>query len=98
MRAMRASLTETGWLTDPSGVERDEARLEWPRRGAVLVLRAYQRVISPLLPPRCRYWPTCSEYARLAVARQGLARGAASSIARLLRCHPGRGGGIDLPR
>ena len=98
MRAMRASLTKTGWLTDPSGVDRDDARLEWLRRGAVLVLRAYQRVISPLLPPRCRYWPTCSEYARLAVARQGLARGAASSIARLLRCHPGSGGGIDLPR
>jgi len=68
-----------------------------PGRAVAAGLGAYKRWVSPLLPPRCRFWPTCSEYARLAIARHGLARGSALAIRRLLRCHPFHPGGVDLP-
>ncbi|MDX1630304.1 MAG: membrane protein insertion efficiency factor YidD [Thermoanaerobaculia bacterium] len=66
---------------------------------AVLVslLEAYKRWISPLLPPSCRFVPTCSEYARLAIVRHGVARGLARALGRLARCHPLHSGGVDLP-
>jgi putative membrane protein insertion efficiency factor len=65
----------------------------------VLALVAlYQRVVSPWLPARCRFWPSCSEYARLAIGRQGVLRGGLAAAWRLLRCQPLAAGGIDLPR
>lgn len=64
-------------------------------RAAAWLLDGYKRFVSPLLPPACRYHPTCSEYAREAVLRHGLARGAALAARRLLRCHPFRKGGFD---
>ena len=64
-------------------------------RTAAWLLGGYKRFVSPLLPPACRYHPTCSEYAREAVLRHGLARGAALAARRLLRCHPFRKGGFD---
>lgn len=67
-------------------------------RLAVAGLTAYQRWLSPWLPLACRYWPSCSEYARLAIARRGLLRGAAAALARLFRCQPLFPGGIDPPR
>jgi uncharacterized protein len=69
-----------------------------PTRVGLAAIGAYQRWIAPLLPPACRYWPTCSEYARLAIARRGLAWGAVLALGRLVRCHPGFAGGIDPPR
>jgi uncharacterized protein len=60
-------------------------------------LEAYKRWLSPLLPRACRFSPTCSEYARLAVLKYGLWRGGARAMGRLLRCHPLHPGGIDLP-
>jgi uncharacterized protein len=63
----------------------------------VAALEAYKRWISPLLPRACRFSPTCSEYARLAVLKYGLWRGGARAMGRLLRCHPFHPGGIDLP-
>ena len=60
-------------------------------------LGGYKRWMSPLLPRACRFAPTCSEYARLAVARDGALRGGARAVGRLLRCHPLHPGGIDLP-
>lgn len=59
------------------------------------LLRAYKWVISPLLPPACRYTPTCSEYALEAIERFGALRGTAMALARLLRCHPFARGGYD---
>lgn len=59
------------------------------------LLRAYKRVISPLLPPSCRFVPTCSEYAAEAVARYGALRGVWLGIRRLGRCHPFHAGGFD---
>jgi uncharacterized protein len=62
---------------------------------SVKVIRFYQSVISPWLPPACRFTPTCSEYAVEAVERYGLAGGIVRTIARLLRCHPLHRGGFD---
>ena len=58
-------------------------------------LRAYKWLISPLLPPACRFVPTCSEYALEAVERHGAARGLGKAVWRLLRCHPLAKGGYD---
>lgn len=66
-------------------------------RGLVRLLELYKRRLSPLLPPACRFTPTCSEYARLALLKHGLARGGALAAGRLLRCHPFHPGGVDLP-
>jgi hypothetical protein len=63
----------------------------------VVLLELYKRRISPLLPPACRFAPTCSEYARLALLRHGLVRGSALACWRVCRCQPFAVGGIDLP-
>lgn len=65
------------------------------RRVAVLPIRFYQLCISPMLPPSCRFTPTCSQYAIEAVMRHGLLRGAWLAIRRILRCHPWGGSGYD---
>ena len=59
------------------------------------LLRAYQWVISPMLPPACRYVPTCSEYAMEAVERYGALRGGFMALGRVLRCHPFARAGYD---
>jgi uncharacterized protein len=65
-------------------------------RGAlVLLVRLYQRLISPLLPPACRFYPSCSAYAVQALERHGAARGSWLTVRRLCRCHPFHPGGID---
>lgn len=56
---------------------------------------AYRRWISPALPPTCRYYPSCSEYALTAVAVHGPVRGIGLAVRRLLRCHPFHPGGVD---
>ena len=65
------------------------------RRGGVAPIRAYQRVISPALPRRCKYHPTCSAYAVQAIESYGILRGAALAAWRLLRCNPFSHGGFD---
>ncbi|HEY5055905.1 MAG TPA: membrane protein insertion efficiency factor YidD [Acidobacteriaceae bacterium] len=68
-------------------------------RTATLALRAYKLLVAPVLhaisPSRCIYLPTCSEYASLAIARFGLARGSWLALRRLTRCHPWAEGGFD---
>jgi hypothetical protein len=66
-----------------------------PARLAVRLLDLYKRFVSPILPPACRFEPTCSVYAREAIARHGLARGAGLALKRLVRCHPLNRGGFD---
>ncbi len=61
----------------------------------VFLLRTYKRVISPLLPPACRYYPTCSEYTMEAVSRHGVLKGLLLGLKRLSRCHPFHAGGLD---
>jgi len=62
---------------------------------AVWLIRAYKRVLSPMLPPSCRFYPSCSQYALEALERYGLFKGGALGIYRLLRCHPFSRGGFD---
>jgi putative membrane protein insertion efficiency factor len=61
----------------------------------VAPIRLYQRVVSPALPKRCKYYPTCSEYAAQAIRTYGIARGLVLAAWRLLRCNPWSHGGVD---
>ena len=68
------------------------------RRIAVAVVRGYQLLISPLIGPRCRFYPTCSEYMILSVQKFGVWKGVAKGIWRLLKCHTlYRGDPVDFP-
>lgn len=66
-----------------------------PQRVVLMLLRAYKWALSPMLPPSCRYIPTCSEYAMEAVERYGALRGGFMAAWRVLRCHPFVKGGYD---
>ena len=59
------------------------------------LIRGYQLLISPMFPPSCRYFPTCSDYARQAVTRHGPVTGTWLALKRILRCHPWGGLGYD---
>ncbi len=65
------------------------------KRFLLIVLRGYQRYVSPMTRPSCRYLPTCSQYAVEAVSRYGAAKGAWLAGKRVLRCHPLHAGGYD---
>ncbi|HET8835909.1 MAG TPA: membrane protein insertion efficiency factor YidD [Gemmatimonadales bacterium] len=66
-----------------------------PRRLLAGLIRAYQRFLSPALPPSCRFHPSCSQYALEAVTRYGALRGSWLAARRLVRCHPFHPGGFD---
>jgi len=59
------------------------------------LIKFYRERISPLFPPRCRFVPSCSQYASLAIERFGVAKGSFLVIKRLLKCHPWHDGGFD---
>ena len=61
----------------------------------IALIRGYQLVISPMLPPSCRFTPTCSVYTMEAIRRYGALRGSYMGVRRLLRCHPFHPGGYD---
>lgn len=61
------------------------------------MIRLYQRFLSPLLGPRCRFSPSCSSYTATCVARFGAARGGWLGLRRIARCHPFHPGGYDPP-
>ena len=66
-----------------------------PQRLLALLIRGYQRLLSPLLPPSCRFYPSCSQYALEAVNRHGALKGTWLAARRLARCHPFNAGGFD---
>ncbi len=66
------------------------------RRLLLAVIGFYSRAVSPALPPRCRFYPTCSAYAAEAIARHGAARGSWLALRRLAKCAPWHPGGVDL--
>jgi hypothetical protein len=61
----------------------------------LFVIKLYQIVISPLFPPSCRFYPTCSSYSYQAISKYGPFRGGLLSLKRILRCHPRNPGGFD---
>lgn len=64
-------------------------------RSLQLLIRGYQLFISPLLGPRCRFYPSCSHYAQEALQTHGLRRGGWLALRRIGRCHPWHPGGVD---
>ena len=66
-----------------------------PRLALGAAIRGYKLAVSPLLPPSCRFLPTCSDYAAEAIRRHGAGAGLMLAIRRLLRCHPWGGSGWD---
>ncbi|MBW1752348.1 MAG: membrane protein insertion efficiency factor YidD [Deltaproteobacteria bacterium] len=64
-------------------------------RLALLLIQAYQLLLSPVMAPKCRFYPTCSEYAYQALSRHGLLKGVSFALKRIIRCHPFNPGGVD---
>jgi uncharacterized protein len=64
-------------------------------QGTILILRAYQILVSPLFGPVCRFTPSCSQYAIDALTKYGMIKGLWLAVNRLLRCHPWNNGGYD---
>lgn len=71
------------------------APLGLAQRLALLLVSAYRVTLKPLLPAACRFEPSCSQYAHEAIHRHGALRGGRLALARLLRCRPGGGAGLD---
>jgi len=63
----------------------------------IKVIGVYRKFISPILGNNCRFYPSCSEYAQIAITKYGVVKGIVKSILRILRCNPFFHGGIDLP-
>lgn len=61
----------------------------------MLLIKFYRRFISPIKPPSCRFYPTCSQYALTSIERFGAIKGGYLSVKRLLKCHPYHAGGYD---
>ncbi len=66
-----------------------------PREFLIALVKVYKRLLSPFLPPMCRFHPTCSEYMAEALGRHGLLKGLAMGCARIARCNPLCEGGFD---
>jgi len=66
------------------------------RAAVLLPIKAYKAVISPLLPPACRFYPSCSDYAAAAIAKHGVVRGGILAAKRIARCNPLHPGGVDF--
>ncbi|GMR02829.1 MAG: hypothetical protein BMS9Abin20_1180 [Acidimicrobiia bacterium] len=75
--------------------EQQDTRTDGISRIALLAVRAYQRLISPLLRSNCRYYPSCSHYTFEAIEIHGAARGSWLGMKRIGRCHPFHEGGLD---
>jgi len=65
------------------------------KQGLILFIKLYRFIVSPLLGPRCRFYPSCSSYAESALKEHGLVKGICLALKRLARCHPFNPGGYD---
>jgi putative membrane protein insertion efficiency factor len=65
------------------------------RSVALALITAYQKLLSPMLPRSCRFYPSCSEYAKQAIQKYGVVKGGWLALKRIARCHPGNLGGLD---
>ncbi len=66
------------------------------RRAVAFAIAAYQRLVSPYLGPACRFYPSCSQYAKEAVLKHGVLRGLLLAARRIVRCNPWNPGGVDF--
>lgn len=82
--------------TSPNDTRGNSALSELPRRAGRVLIALYRYTLSPLIGPRCRHLPSCSEYADEAVSRFGLWAGSWMALARILRCHPWGTHGLDF--
>ena len=82
-------------MEEQKGAEPQQPKIPFVRSIPVPMIRFYQRFISPLTPPSCRFHPTCSEYTRQAIVRHGVFKGIGLGIVRILKCHPFHPGGYD---
>jgi len=69
--------------------------LRFPAKAATWTVKAYRILVSSWTPPRCRFYPTCSQYMIQALERHGLLKGGLMGLRRILRCHPLNEGGYD---
>jgi putative membrane protein insertion efficiency factor len=65
------------------------------KQAVIFLVRAYRLLLSPYLPPSCRYLPTCSQYAEEAIDKYGVLKGGMIALKRISRCHPWGGSGYD---
>lgn len=61
-----------------------------------LLIKGYQNIISPIIGPRCRFYPTCSEYAKQSIKKHGSLKGIKLTLKRIIKCHPWGTSGKDL--
>ncbi|GAA3214907.1 hypothetical protein GCM10010488_11890 [Oerskovia jenensis] len=90
VQADRAVSSSPGWISRAWRIVR-----QIPLLVLVGLIRAYQSVISPMTGPTCKYYPSCSQYALVAIRRHGVLRGVRLAVWRLLRCNPWSKGGVD---
>ncbi|WP_458121903.1 membrane protein insertion efficiency factor YidD [Paenibacillus sp. Z6-24] len=69
---------------------------KWSRRAVQVPIHIYRKFISPLKPPSCRFYPTCSQYALEAIEIHGVLKGSLLAVKRIGKCHPFHPGGIDM--
>lgn len=82
-------------MNDTEIVRAGQERLPAQQRALLALVAAYRRWISPLLPPACRFHPTCSDYAAESIRTHGALRGGGLAVRRVCRCHPLCAGGFD---
>lgn len=70
---------------------------KWLSQFAVILIKTYQVTLSPLLGPRCRYYPSCSQYGIACFKEHGFVKGMELTVKRIVRCHPFAKGGVDMP-
>jgi len=67
------------------------------KRILIKIVKFYQKFVSPMFPPRCRFYPSCSAYAILAIEKYGVFKGLGKAVWRVMRCNPWNDGGVDFP-
>ena len=76
-------------------MKQDHSGWRWSADGAIAIINVYQKLVSPGLSPKCRFQPSCSQYAADSIRRFGLLRGSWLGMSRIARCHPLHPGGFD---
>ncbi|WP_235866296.1 membrane protein insertion efficiency factor YidD [Serinibacter arcticus] len=89
--------SESGSVPAPPAEGTDDRSPSFVSRVLVAAVRGYQLAISPLLGPRCRFYPSCSAYAVMSLRERGAGVGTVLAVYRVLRCNPWARGGVDFP-